>query len=341
MISYYSTFITGTQEVVEKALKDKLEDVEIELLLDGLVVYSTNKSLEQIKHLRFINNSYVLLKMFKQEGLEPRDLIRSILSKPKLIPDASRPFLKRIGSFRVVASKENQLVSVDKQMLRQIEDLLGKKLRLEIDRTLPDIEAWFLTRREGYGLVGLRVTKTPNYEKTLHKGELRPELAHIMCLLADLKPSDVVLDPFAGHGAIPLECSKSFKVKQVFAGEIDKKVFSTLRKKTENNKTKVVVGNWDALGLSSFAENSVDKIVTDPPWGFYDNSKRDLRVFYTAMFWEFVRVLKPNGLIVTLMAQKELLEDIISDSQSLELLHRYDILVSGRKSAIYKIKFTG
>jgi len=339
MTLYYSTFITGTQEIVKKVLKEKLKDVKIDLLLDGLVVYKTDKPLNQIKSLRFINNSYFLLKMFKEKGdCEPQELIKSAISGPEIISNVPKSALKGVKSFRVIASRENQLISVDKQILQKVEGLLEKKLKLEVNRTLPDVEVWFLTRKEGYGFIGLRMTKTPNYEKTLQKGELRPELANIMCILAEFKPSDVVLDPFAGYGAIPLECGRSFRVGQIFAGEKDKEVFKVLQEKTRDSKPKMVVGRWDALNLSSLTNNSVDKIVTDPPWGFYGSQEQDLKTFYKDMLGEFIRVVKPKGTIVIVTAQKEMFEDLIKEFSSLNLEDKYDVLVSGKKAAIYKIK---
>jgi len=339
MTSYYSTFITGTQEIVRTALKEKLKDTKVKLFLDGLVVYHCQGDLEKIKNLRFFNNSYLLLLLLKGK-LTTQVLIRKTLRNPSLLSDIQTENLKGVKNFRVVASQENQIVSIDKQLLGKIETLLSKKLGLKVNRALPDVEIWFLTRSEGFGLVGLRITKTPNYEKTLHKGELRPELAHIMCLLAELKPLDVVLDPFAGYGAIPMECIKAFSVRQVVASEKDKGVFKVLQVKMSQNKKKVVLGRWNALKLSSLTNNSMDKIITDPPWGFYDNRNIDLRKFYKRMFDEFIRVLKPNGLMIILTAQKELLGEIIASFSNLELLKRYDILVSGKKSAIYKIKLT-
>jgi tRNA G10 N-methylase Trm11 len=211
-------------------------------------------------------------------------------------------------------------------LLQKLEKLLSNKLRLKVDRSKPDLEI-----REGYGIVGLRLTHNPNYEKTLHKGELSPKLAHIMCLLADLNKHDVVLDPFAGYGSIPIECARNFKVKQVIASEKDKGVFRILQEKTKKLKSKIITGRWNALDLVSLRDNSIDKIITDPPWGFYNNKKGSLREFYKIMFDEFIRVLKPGGLIIILMGQKELFSEIISNNPKLNLINKYDTLVSGKK----------
>ncbi len=89
--------------------------------------------------------------------------------------------------------------------------------------------------------------------------------------------------------------------------------------------------------MKSFDNNFITKIVTDPPWGLYENIE-NIESFYSAMIKELVRVLKPKGIIVLLTARKDEFEKILSKQKNLELLEKYEILVSGKKSGIYKAK---
>lgn len=336
MTKYYSTFITGTQEIVSNELVKRLKNPKIDLLLDGLIVYECQDGIDKIKNLRFLNNSFEVI--YLSEGnFTAKDLVEEILSHSDLLQNPSLEGLRNPKSFRVIVSQENQIVSIDNQKLVRVENLLAKKLKLEVNRALPDIEVWFLSRSEGHSLVGLRITKTPNYEKTLHKGELRPELANLMCLVAELKPTDIVLDPFAGYGAIPFECTNSFDVKKIYAGEKDKGVFNILQEKSKKLKSGVVVGRWDSLKLSALSDGFVDKIITDPPWGFYDKQEKDLKKFYMDMLTEFSRVLKLDGTVVLLTAQKEMFEELLKETGYFMLEKKYDVLVSGKKASIYKI----
>ncbi len=336
MTSYYSTFITGTQEIIPTALKQKLKDVQIDTVLDGLVVYKTAEPVEKIKDLRFFNNTFVLLFRTKSK-ISLEKLAKTILGNRNVLSGIPKVIFKNKRSFRVITSDENETVSINKSLLAKTENVISKKLKLKTNRSLPDLEFWFLKRSEGYGFIGIRITKTPNYEKTLHKGELRPELANLMCLTGDLKQSDVVLDPFAGYGSIPIECVKSFKVKQIIASEKDKEVFKLLEKRVKEFGKKIVLGRWDALNLTSLTNSSVDRVITDPPWGLYSQKNVDIEEFYQKMMNEFSRILKPGGLLVLLTAQKEILEKTINRSKTFKLLSKYDVLVSGKKAAIYKI----
>lgn len=67
MITYYSTFITGFQEVIKSSLKERLKDIQIDLVLDGLIVYKTNESVEKVLSLGFLNNTFFLLQFFDKK----------------------------------------------------------------------------------------------------------------------------------------------------------------------------------------------------------------------------------------------------------------------------------
>lgn len=60
--------------------------------------------------------------------------------------------------------------------------------------------------------------------------------------------------------------------------------------------------------MTNIKSNSIDKIVTDPPWGLNSGKTINLSDFYSKMLTEFYRITKPGGIIVILTAQKELLE---------------------------------
>lgn len=101
---------------------------------------------------------------------------------------------------------------------------------------------------------------------------------------------------------------------------------------------KVIVDPVDALSLTTISDNSIDKIVTDPPWGLYETSK-DIPEFYALMLKQFHRVLRDNGIMVILTAQKELTENLLSNFEGkLKLEEKYGTLVSGKKAGVYRIR---
>jgi 16S rRNA G966 N2-methylase RsmD len=340
--SYFSTFISGLQEVIKSALEDQLSDVEIGLLFDGLIIFQSDQPIQKIKSLRFLNNNFLLLHLFhpkrKNVAGNPIDnMMNAILKKPALIPGVPRWAIKEARSFRIIASIENQTISVENDLLSKIERFFAYRLKLKTNRSRPDIEVWFIERSEGYGFIGIRIKHTQNVEKVLQKGELRTELANMLCYISEPDKEDVFLDPFAGSGSIPIERATAFPYKQVIASEADIKTFERLKKRVSESKLNIILGQWDALNLKSIPNNSIKKIVTDPPWGVFSQPDIDLKVFYLNMLNEFIRILQKDGLITLVMGQKELFEIALNKVPALTLKEKYNILVSGKKAAIYKM----
>lgn len=333
---YFSTFITGFEKVVEKVLVDTLKDVEVNLLLDGLIAYSTTSDIDSVKKLKFINNTFLLIKKFDDLSNRPMDkMMKYALNKINFEKALNINISKKYRTFRVITSKENQLVSVNKSILSLLEEKIIKATHLKPNRSKPDVEFWFLSRREECGFFGMRLTKHPDFTKSLPKGELRPELAHFLCLVSEPKSADVFLDPFAGHGAIP-HARTNYPYKQIIVSDNNTHLVGKLRKRLKNTGN-ISVSRRDAIKLEGLDDKSVDKIVTDPPWGhFFD--KKNMQQFYPQVLDSFFRVLRKGGLVVILIGEKELFEKLLDEvSDKFRLMEKYDTLVSGHKASVYKI----
>ncbi|MDE2840919.1 MAG: methyltransferase domain-containing protein [Chloroflexota bacterium] len=346
MTTYASTFIPGMGEVVATALERSLQDVGLDILLDGLVVYRSSSAVADVQALRFCNNSFVCLMSFDGLGRNPiSQICQTVLADGQLLRRVAPHLPRKSLTFRFVASQENRFVPIPQRTRRALVRLLAAERRLKPHASNPDIEFWLLSRREGFGFIGLRLTRHTAYEKTLARGELRPELCHLLCLLSEPSADDVVLDPFCGSGAIPLERARSFPYRAMLAGDIDAKHVKSLRAKVRQlrwiqrkRRQTITIGRWDAQDLQSFAPETVDKIITDPPWGFYQSQLTDLERFLRNMLQEFYRVLRRNGLLVILVGNPRLFEDCLRDfTGRMTVLQRYDILVSGKKASVFKV----
>ncbi len=339
MTTYFSTFTSGLQEIIAQALPQALPEARIQQLLDGLVIYESNRPLQQVTSLRLFNNTFIAL--YPVQQLPPgglHQLLQRVMQKPNdlRIPGWA---IKKARSFRLMASRENQTISIKRELLERLESFFSHRLRLRVSRSKADVEVWFIERSEGLGLVGLRVTRNPAMEKNLHKGELRPELAHCLCLLSEPQGSDVFLDPFAGSGAIPLERASHFPYRRIIAVDQEENAVTGLSRRLPRDE-RVQSFAADARRLTSLVDGSINKIVTDPPWGFYEERRAEtITDFYGEMLAEFARLLKDDGLLVVLMGQKERFEEALAGCTGrLALLGKWDILVSGKKAAIYKAR---
>lgn len=267
-----------------------------------------------------------------------RELMKNVLKNPQSLT-IPRWALKDSHSFRIMASQENQTVTIDKDTLYRMESFFSHKLNMPVHRSKPDVEVWFLERREGYGFAGIRLTHSSTNEKNLQKGELRPEIANILCLISEPRKDEIFLDAFAGSGAIPIERTKIQRFKQIIASDHDDETVKALQKRINKTGLKITCHEADALNLEQITNKTVDRIVTDPPWGMYEfQDSLTLDKLYSGMLAEFNRILKDDGIIVVLMGQKEIFEAALKRVPLLQTVKKYNILVSGKKAAIYKIK---
>jgi len=339
MKTYFSTFITGTQEIVKELLEKR--KAKIKLLLDGLVLYESDYPEREVRNFRFLNNTFALLYYF--HSLEPNNrslekMLSIVANNKSLQHKISVNLPARRKNFKIVSSLENQTISVNRELLTRIESIILRVGGMRLNIKKPDLEFWALLRREGHGFFGVRITYPYRDEVHREKGELRREIAHIMSTLSNPTPKDVVLDPFAGYGAIPLERAQNFPYREIIAIEKDDYLVSRLKQKVRTVKKNINVLRGDALVLSEIKNSSIDKIITDPPWGEYKEIS-NISIFYRDMLREFVRILRPDGVVVILISAKEIFESILQDqfSQIFKIKSKYDILVSGKKAAIYQL----
>lgn len=322
MKSYYSTFIPGLLDPVQEALRAALPDAKVTLAFDGLIAYETDAKAAAIAKLPFVTNSFEIIQRF--EGASLQVMAQRAITDPWSI-EAPR------GTFRVIASVANQLVSLESEVMDAIERRIAEKTRMRPHRAKPDHEFWLIERSEGYGFLALRLSHHQAYDKSLQKGELRPELANILCRLSDPAPRELFLDPFCGSGAIAIQRAKFFAPGLTIASDIDERKVDALKDRIKELglRKRVVVRRDDALKLERYEDGSIHKIVTDPPWGHFTTGDLPIDEFYRAMLAEFARVLRPGGKLVILTT-----EALPTDEQ-LTLVKKFNILVSGKKVAVY------
>ena len=336
--SYYSTFIPGLTEPVKAALTTTLPDARITIALDGLIAYESDAKIDTIKGLPFVTNSFQIIKSF-QTTSTISEMATKIIEERALELEPSVRYSAR-NTFRVITSKSSQLVPIDNNLLQQLEQRITTKTGLRPNRSKPDFEFWLSQRTEGYGFFAFRLSHHKAYDKILQKGELRPELANVLCRLSDPLPDELFLDPFCGSGAIPIQRAKFFPKGLVIASDIDEQKVNSLkaRVKTLGLTKRIVVRTDDALNLERYQPDSIHKIVTDPPWGHFSKMSSPVTYFYDRMLAEFARLLRPNGIAVILTGETLAFDNSLDRVASqLTLSQRFNILLSGKKASVYTL----
>ena len=106
-------------------------------------------------------------------------------------------------------------------------------------------------------------------------------------------------------------------------------------KKELKETPKIRISTRDALHMVNIADSSIDIIITDPPWGYYENID-NIEKFYVDMISEFLRVVKKGGRIIILSSRKNEFENATL-TRNLKIKNKYDTLVNGKKAAVYVI----
>lgn len=177
------------------------------------------------------------------------------------------------------------------------------------------LEVW-LTIRGKTAVCGVRLSdRTMRHRtyKTDHVlASLRPTVAASMVRLAGIAPGMTVLDPMCGAGTILAEaidlCNrrKTLGVRMI-GGDLDPNAVFV----SGENLAHVGSANlarWDVRNLPLVAD-SVDRIVTNPPFGKQLLTPQDVVPLYATMARQFNRVLRPGGRAVFLVAEYDPLRD--------------------------------
>lgn len=332
MAEFISSFITGFQSVVESDLAARFPKIKILNLFDGLVHYRYDGDSHDLEKIIYFNNTFFVLKTMKGKGLSFPSLIGAVTSSKNY-------FLVNKGSFRVRFQNENQFSKVDKNLTRRAEDYILSNSKLKLDRLSPTNEIWFSIRREGFAFCGELISKREFTEKNLNKGELRPEISYFICCFADIKSEDTILEPFCGYGSIPTQLAKKFRFKKLYISDIDaERVYLTKSRKQISNAPEGLIDCQvaDAMSLNNIEDKSISLVITDPPWGYYEDID-DINDFYNRMFRSFDRVLNADGRMVILSARKEELEQTAL-ANGFKIKNSLHTLVNGKKAGVYLIE---
>lgn len=332
MAQFVSSFITGFQDVVKEDLQKRFPKIKILRVLDGLIHYQYDGNSHDLENIIYFNNTFFVIKAWNpKNGQVSFNQMVGEVAKSKTYLLISK------GTFRCRFIQENQFAKVDKNVVRKAEETVTANSKLTIDRVSPSTEIWYSIRREGFAFCGELISKREFTEKNLNQGELRPELAYLVCSFAEFPKDAVLLEPFAGYGSIPVQLAKKFQFEKLFVSELENEKVLNLKARKQLNNDKIDVRQSDAFNLSHIEDNSVNCVITDPPWGFFEDVG-DITVFYKKMFDEFKRVLKVDGQMIILSARKAEIEKA-AEEKNIQILDSLHTLVNGKKAGVYKMKF--
>ncbi|MCL2664152.1 MAG: methyltransferase domain-containing protein [Defluviitaleaceae bacterium] len=246
------------------------------------------------------------------------------------------PQAKAAGTFRLVAMDCGRLRAVEPNIFNEAEKKISALTGLAVNRANPGTEIWVKRHNNGAVFFMRRLHKRRPYEKTLHRGELRPDVAHIMLHAASVSPGDknyVLVDMFGGWGAIAGAAIKNGGFAKIFTGDASRECADHMRKRFAGHPS-CEVREWDAARLP-LPDASADAAVTDPPWGAHE--KIDAQAFYFRFVREAARILKTDGALVFLSSQAEAARSALNFFNF--IFETAPIKINGRETVMYCARF--
>lgn len=323
-MKYYSTFPIGFLSIVEEILLKQNNKMQVISKGENYLYYSTSLNKEDIERYDFFEQSFYIIKFFDKKNFQFKNQINWIKSNANILQKELN-ILGKNKKYRIVGTAG----SLGKEKIQeQINTINGM---VNIDNSNPDYDIRIVEKGD-HGFIGVRITKPREHIDDFQKDSLRKEIAYYMIYLSEVEKDDVFLDPFCGGGVIPLLRSKIGEYKKIICSDIDTtSLKSKLRRVGDISNLEIVESNINNLNLS------VNKIVTDPPWGFIQDIE-DLKEFYFNMLDKFYNLTASNSIMILLAPHLEIIEEYVRDnSKKFVLCKTYKGKVSGRYSYIIKL----
>jgi 23S rRNA G2445 N2-methylase RlmL len=314
----YAMVHPGLEEVAADEVARDLGS-EVKRTAPGLVVFRVNEIGPSLLELRTTEDIFLLAWGTDQLTHRAEDLdkiprwTRSTDWQHLLrLHHALRPKPKGRPTYRLITQMEGHHAYLRRDARRALaEGLLGK---------FPDswrpaeenaaVEVW-LTIDGARAVCGLRLSdrtmRHRTYKLEHRPASLRPTLAAAMVRLAEVKPRHVFLDPMCGAGTILAEhLAVMSKIRAPIApalgGDLE---LGALRAAAGNLRRlgRVELVNWDATRLP-LGDASVDRVVSNPPFGKQLETPEAVGPLYRRMVSEHDRVLRPGGRAVLLASDQ-------------------------------------
>jgi len=321
---FYSTCPAGLEEACKRLAAAKVPGFSAKAVYSGAILYSARTDRPECAG---FTNTYIQIARLDKCSTVLHGA-RMFLVDRKALAEAERTMREySFESFRVMFSEQNKLVSVEKEYRIAYE----QAIRVRSNRETPDTELTILRRSNGNALMLLRLTRPAHVKK----GELSPSVAACMAYLTRPEEGGTFMDPFAGSGAIGVARMGIGKTKRIFLSDIDSATVTKLRKRIPG---RAEIEQLDALKLTDrFDGGEFTEIACDPPWGLYRPLETDADDFNRKLVENLEYVLAPYGTCVVLTAMKTEFASAVKKS-GLDLVERFDILVNGKKAAIFVMR---
>jgi 23S rRNA G2445 N2-methylase RlmL len=234
--------------------------------------------------------------------------------------------MENVETFRVTSQRygNHEFTSIDMQRIAG--EVFLEKYKKKVSLKNFDLNIRF-DLIGNFGYVGIQLTKESLYKRFKkvfnHPAAIKATLAYGMIRLADIKEGESFLDPMCGSGTIAMEAASLYKNKiRIFAGDIYEDIVEKARENAKVNGLDnfIEFRRIDATRLEEYFE-SVDKIVTNPPYGIRIAKRKDLKGFYWKFLESVSRVLSKEGRAVIINLRADMFRNIVLRLKTFKIVH--------------------
>lgn len=328
-MDFIALYPAGAANLVAEALRDLHPGFEVLDSDESALVFSTSARLRSTDAAPFVKNLFLVSGRAGRRSLDA-----TVASLANQVGALRRP--PGATAFRVMFHVEGRLVPCSPQARQKLEGAISAATGLRPEPRGRCQEYWVIGRRNwpaaylGERLPAGKARSTPA------KGSLSPELAGLLVSLSRPDPRDVFLDPFAGSGSI-VGARLDSPARKVIYNDLDS---SSGRSGTARLGCHpgLVVLREDGTAMASVRSAEVSAIVTDPPWGEYDESVSDYSAFAMSLAAEFARLLNPHsGRLVLLLSRRREHDLLLSLAEQGFICDApIEILVNGHPASVLR-----
>jgi tRNA (guanine6-N2)-methyltransferase len=358
LTTYYVQTMPGFEEIAWLEIRDHCPEASFGEYLyakeqNGILVFDYAGEIKQLLQLRTTEDVFLQALNKKSMSRSKADMpqIAQLVSKGESLGRAVNNLMRwrqfsAPPTYRVVSRKYGQ----HQYRRKDFESAVYYGIQSRYPRWRPvkdggQVEIWANLLGSNL-LIGLRLSDRSMRHRYKKKFELpaslRPSIAAAMVYLTDPQPNDVFLDPMCGSGTILLERMHAGPYKKILGGDIDSSRVEAARqnlpKHRKGRKEHLIsVRQWDAHNLP-LEDGTVHKVATNLPFGKQIASSQDLESLYNGLFSELSRVVTPDGRIVLLSSEYDLIKQLMRLQPHLEILSGYSVATLGVWGRLYLVR---
>ncbi|GER86723.1 RNA methyltransferase [Dictyobacter vulcani] len=320
---FYAMTMPGLETLAFSEIRATIPDSELVKFMRGIALFRLTTSPENLLDLRTTEDVFATLAHIKglrrgQDALRVlhsatlnADLVGAIASWRRAHHGA-KPRTWRVVS-QMSGSYDFRRMDGGQAVIDALRKTMPRGIRLVEDDA--DLEIWLWLGGNDV-LIGLRLSNATmrhrQYKREHLPASLRPTVAASMSWLSRPTAEDIVVDPLCGAGTILIERGLLAPSQRLLGGDIREQAITLARRNARSADVDTTWKVWDARELPLEA-SSVNRIITNLPFGKQIGTRAENEELYTALIQEFDRVMGPNGLMVSLTSEDRLWDTILQE----------------------------